>query len=258
MRKSYFVIALVVCAMATSAFGWGSLISSFRAPGGGTYPNGVGWHSTWSTNLFVNTNTPDRCYRTSFTGSIVRSHTSPTTSTMGSAAGVISGIGYYWVVSYNPRRIYRVGYNSGSVYGSFTAPGSYPYGAAFRQVGSTYYLYYTDMSGRRLYRMNATTGSVYASYALAFSPGDLGYGDGYLWIVDNSSRRLRKCSVTGSTYDSFSLSAYGYPSGCAYDSGRNQVWVGINAPLHSVLRFTAHSGTSVKPASVGKIKAMYQ
>jgi hypothetical protein len=255
MRKSYLVIALVVCAMATSALGWGSLISSFHAPAGGTYPNGVGYRANY---LYVNTNTPDRCYRTTFTGSVVRSHTSPTTGTMGSAAGVIGSTGYYWVVSYSPRLIYQVGFNSGSVYRSFTAPGSYPYGAAFRQVGSTYYLYYTDQSGRRLYRMNATTGSVYASYSLGYACNDLGFGDGYLWIVDSTNRRLRKCSLTGSTYDYFSLSAYGYPAGCAYDEGRNQVWVGINAPLHSVLRFTAHSGTSVTPASIGKIKAMYE
>lgn len=255
MKKGYVLIAAIaVCALAASAFGWGSLISSFTSPAGSTFPNGVGYRADY---LYITTNQPDRCFRTTFTGSIVRSHTLTTTTTRGCAAGVISGTGYYWVANNSPRMVYRIGYNSGSIYHSFTPPGTDPWGLAFRQSGSTYYLYYTSSSDRRLYRLNAANGSVYATYALAFTPRGIGYGDGYLWIADGAGY-IRKCSVTGSTYDQFSVSTYGYVAGCDYDDSRNQVWVGFNAPAHRICRFETTSGTTITPSSMGKIKATFR
>jgi streptogramin lyase len=253
VRKTSLIIASALCALAVSAFGWGSLISSFNAPAGGSYPNGIAYLSNY---LYIGTNTPDMVYRTNTTGSVAASHTSPTGSTMGVARGTIGSTGYYWVVSYSPKLIYQVGYNSGTVYGSYTAPGVYPYGAAFRSSGSAYYIYYTDKNGQMLYALDATTGSVHSSHSLSFPPGDCAYdSDGYLWITDGTASVVRKCGLTGSVYDSFSVASYGSPSGCGYDG--TYVWVGINNPLHSVLQFEV-AGTAIAPASMGKIKATFR
>lgn len=255
MKGKHIAIALVaVVAAAATASGWGSLVSSFRCPGSSLYPNGVGWMEGY---LFLTMNqpSPDPHYRTTYTGSVVRYHALPTSTTRGCAAGRISGTGYYWVANNSPARIYRIGYDNGSIYHSFTPAFTSPYGLAYRQSGSYYYLYGVSSSGRRLYRMDALTGSVYDSYALSFQPNGVGYGGGYLWFADGGTRTVYKCSTTGSVYDSFSVSSYGYAAGCDFDG--TYVWVGINSPLHSCLRFEV-SGTGIKPDSMGKIKAMFR
>lgn len=255
MKKGYVLAtAIVICALAASAFGWGSLISSFRSPAGSQFPNGIGYRANY---VYITTNQPDRGFRTTFTGSVARSHSLPTSTTRGCAAGVMGTTGYYWVVNNNPRRVYRLGFSTGSIYHSFTPPGTDPYGLAFRQSGSNYYLYYTSSASRRLYRLNAATGALQFTYALSFTPRGIGYGDGYLWIADGAGW-IRKCSVTGSTYDRFRVSQYGYVAGCDYDAVRNQVWVGFNAPGHRICRFETSSGTTITPSSMGKIKATFK
>lgn len=251
MNRKYVVLAVtLLMALAASAYAFGSLVSSFRCPSGSQYPNGVAFLSN---TVYIDTNTPDRCWETNTTGSLIRSFGSPTTGTMGTAVGSIGGTLYRWVVSYSPRVIYRCVATTGSVVNSFAVPGTYPYGVAFRNSS---YIYYTESGTlRRLFMMHPTTGSTYASYALSFDPNDVAYDpNGYLWIVD-SARIVRKCTLTGSTVASFSVASYGYAAGCGF--GGNYVWVGFNAPLHSILAFTT-SGTPVTPTSLGKVKTLFR
>ena len=259
--KKYCVLiaAIAACALAASAFGWGSLISSFRCPAGSILPNGVGWDYLFSQpRLWVATNLPDYCYRVTTAGSVLRSHKLPGSATRDCDGGLLGTTGYYWVQDYGYRRVYRIGYDSGSIYGSFVVPYTYPYGIAFRVVGSSYYLYGTSSRNRRVYRMNATTGSVYASYAVPFEPRGIGYGDGYLWIADGTNNRIRKCSVAGSTYDWFSVSTYGTIGGLDYDYNSNVVWAGFDAATDVVIRFDTKGGSAVAPASLGNIKALFE
>jgi hypothetical protein len=256
------VTFFTVYVLAASAFGWGNLVSSFDVPFGNTYPFGLAYAHTsgYVEYLFftVNNTTVDYCFRTALDGFPVKIHNSPTYFSMGCAAGFIRHAGYYWVVSYNPRMIYQIGYNSGSIYHSFAAPGNYPYGAAFRHTGFIPYLYHTDRVGKKLYRMHATTGSVYASYSLSFAPGDCAYDTGgYIWITEPSARVVRKCMLTGSAIDSFSVAAYGYPGGCAFDG--TYVWVGIGYPLHRIMQFevAGSSGSYVGPPLFVKIKSVF-
>jgi hypothetical protein len=249
--KKYFITTIIIMVLAvSSAFAFGSLVRSFRCPSGSTYPNGTAY---FSNAVYINTNTPDMCWQTTTTGSLVRSYSSGTTGTMGTAVGSISGTLYRWVVSYNPRVIRRLSATSGSFVNSFAVPGTYPYGVAFR---SSSYIYYTESGTlRRLYMMHPTTGSIYNSYSLSFDPNDLAYDpSGYLWIID-STRLVRKCTLTGSSVASFSVASYGYAAGCGFGGG--YVWVGINAPLHSILQFTT-SGSAVTPTSVGKVKTLFR
>ena len=239
----------VLFATAASAYAFGSLVRSFRAPG--YYPTGAAFLSN---TVYINTNGPDMCWTTTTTGSLISSFRSPTAETLGTAVGSIGGTLYRWIVSYRPAYIYRFVATTGSRVSAFPAPGSHPIGVAFRDSS---YIYYTDCgTARLLYLMHPTTGSVYASYALNFDPHDLAYDPrGYLWIVDGDGRAVRRCTLSGSTTCSFSVASYGPPGGCGYGGG--YVWIGINMPLHSILQFTS-SGTALTPTSLGKVKTLFK
>ena len=249
MKRVLFVTAALLVAIAVHAYAFGSLVSSFHAPG--DFPNGVGCRAA---RLYISTNTPDMCWRTTTTGTILKSHTSPSMFTKGITSGLIDGTAFYWVVGDRPKMVYQVGYNDGSVYSSFSVPGTFPFGVAFR---SPSYIYYTDTVGKRLYLMHPTNGSIYDSYAVSFSPNDVAYdASGHLWFADFTSAGIVwKSTLTGSVVDSFSVSSYGYAAGCGFDG--TYVWVGINAPLHSILQFTT-IGSGVTPASLGRLKALYR
>jgi hypothetical protein len=253
--KKVLLISIVGALLASApvVLAYGSLISSFAAPG--TYPNGVSWAS-WSTSGFwVNCNGNDYRYRMTTTGSIYASWTNPGGGSMGCGSANIGGTGYVFVVDYNNKYAYRIGMGSGSIYSSWAVPGSYPYGIDFCGSGGNY-VYYTDQSGRMLYFMDAYTGSIHRSHSLTFPPNDVGYDPrGFLWITTGTGSLVNQCTTTGSVINSFSVGSYGYPAGCGADG--TYVYVGINAPLHSVLVFET-GGVGIAPKSLGKIKAMYR
>jgi hypothetical protein len=116
-------------------------------------------------------------------------------------------------------------------------------------------MYHTDYNARRLFVIHPVTGSVYDSYPLDFGPCDCAYGGGYLWIADGYGELVRQCDLTGSTLASFSTAEYGFCSGLAYYN--QYVWVGINEPMHSILKFEVDPFHAVEPASVGRVKALF-
>ncbi len=249
--------ASAALAVAGSAFGWGNLVSSFPSPASSRFPNGVAWYTNGpSPYVWVAANTPNRIFMCTSSGSVVRSHTGHAGDNMGLAVGEIGEITSYWEVNSGTCMVYRRDCATGSTYASWSAPGTVPWGAAFHRSGSAYYLYYTAYESRRLYRMNALSGSVYASHSLSFKPGDCAYGDGYLWITEPDAYLVWKCSTTGFQHDSFATNRWGNPAGIGYQPG--YVWVGINRPLHYVLRFTATGGSNVAPSSLGKVKAVFR
>lgn len=252
MRTTLITMALVA-AVAASAHGWGTLLTSFPCPAGSEYPNGVEYRAN---RLYVATNFPPRTVwqvRPN-NGSVMASHPSPAANSMGCTAGLAGETVSYWVADRSNDLIYQVGYISGSVVGSFPSPGSTPMGLAFRNATT---MYHTDLDGRALYALHPVTGSVASSYSLTFRPCDLDFdGRGYLWIADGYNRLVRQCDLTGSTMASFSVASCGFASGLAYYN--KQVWVGFNAPLHSILKFEVDPEYAVTPASIGKVKALFR
>jgi hypothetical protein len=251
-KFAFFIAVLAALACATAAFGYGSLISSFKAPS--TYPNGVGWASWRESGFWVSCNGDNYRYRMTTTGSIYASFPNPGRSSMGCGAANIGGTGYVFVLEFINSYIYRIGMAAGSIYSSWAVPGAYPCGVDYCGDGGNY-IYYTDMKNRTLYFMHAYTGSIYRSHTLDFPPRGVGYDPrGYLWITLHSGSLVLQCTTTGSAVNSFWTTSYGCPSGCACDG--TYVYVGISEPIHSVLKFET-SSEGITPKSMGEIKAIF-
>jgi hypothetical protein len=253
MRKHFAALAGFTAVLAAGALAWGTLIASYPCPEGSRYPNGVAYRNN---RLYIATN--DVNYSVwqvrPNTGSVLASHQAPSRLIMGLAAGLAGETVSYWISStYGTGRIYQVGYISGSVVNSFPAYGSHPMGLAFRNATT---MYHTDFNARRLYVIHPVTGSIYDSYPLNFGPCDCAFGGGYLWIADGYGELIRQCDTTGSTLASFSTAEYGFCSGLGYYNRR--VWVGINEPLHAILKFEVDPSYAVEPASVGRVKAIFR
>jgi len=252
--RAVYIAAVIVAVFAPAVYGWGTFLSSFPCPAGSQYPNGLAYRSS---RLYISTNSisdPRVWQVRPANGSIYTSHPAPAPGVMGCAAGIAGETISYWVASSTTDYIYQVGYLSGSVVSSFPAPGSHPLGLSFR---SQNIMYHTDYGLRKLYLLHPTTGSVSASYDLDFRPSDVAYdGRGYLWIGDGHNYLVWQCTLTGSLISSFSVSAYGFAAGIAYYN--KAVWVGINQPLHSVLKFEVDPEYAVAPASLGKVKALFR
>lgn len=252
MRRTLITIASVAT-VAASAYGWGTLLTSFPCPSGSRYPNGVAYRAS---RLYVATNYVPRIVWQvrPANGSVLASHHFPGAECMGCTTGLAGETVSYWVADSRYDVIYQIGYLTGSVVNSFPAPGRRPMGLAFRSANT---MYHTDFDNKMLYVLHPVTGSVSSSYSLNFGPCDLDYdGRGYLWIADGYNGLVRQCDLTGSTLASFSVESYGFASGLAYYN--KQVWVGINAPLHSVLKFEVDPEYAVAPASIGKVKALFR
>ncbi|MGD8719522.1 MAG: hypothetical protein PVH29_11975 [Candidatus Zixiibacteriota bacterium] len=252
MRRWSSVIALcIICAGA--AWGWGSLVASYAAPG--QAPNGLAYFT--SSYICCSTITPDtiwRLYRSN--GSVASSFAAPFVEPTGITFGNISGTGYIWVADPSADYVYRMGCGSGSVYSSFAAPGGLPIGLAFAQEGGDYILYHTDYFNKHLYRLNANNGSVYASYLLPYTPRDLGCGGGYLWIADTANHLIRASTTAGSAVASFQ-SQQGPPFGVCYDETDDNVWVSVAAALNYIFVYETE-GIGVAPASIGRVKALFR
>jgi hypothetical protein len=249
--KTVYAMALAIAALgATSAHGWGSVISSFPPPAGSELPNGIGFLRG---DMWLATNTPDRVWRLTTAGSVLASFPSPTASTVGLAVGRVAGVDYCWIVGRDPHLIYRVRADNGSVVGSFPALGTYPIDAAFRAVDCLYYVH-AGPPGPRLYRLHATTGSVYASYLTSSAEG-MGYDTaGYLWLAGGDGR-IRKCTLTGSTLN-YMASPARLPTGCGHDG--TYVWVGTTWPPDYIWRLETEGGSATAPASLGQVRALFR
>jgi DNA-binding beta-propeller fold protein YncE len=255
MKKGYGIaLSAVVVLAASAAFGWGSLVRSYASPG--QYPNGLGFLNYGGPRVYVPCRGPDRVYwMNQANGSVMGYFPTPSSVPMGCDCGVVNSTPYVWVIESNLQHMYRMGYQTGSIYGSFHTPGGLPRGVAFRQSNPFYYIYSTDGYNQHMYRMHATTGSVIASYDLNYTPYDLAYGDGYLWIATGST--VRKSTLTGSTVATISTAASGNAVGVAYDTVGPYLWVSIMSPVNRINVYEL-GNTPVEPSSLGRVKAVYR
>ena len=246
------VLAAPVCVCGT---GFGTLISSFKSPG--SEPFGIGYRPGY---LYIS-GCGRVVYRTDTTGSIISYYPIRLAGVRGMTIGTIGGETYYWLVDLYEEYVYRYLDNSSTLVGSFPVPGGgMPIGAAFVDPD---HMYISDVKEKYLILLHPITGSVYETYPLSFAPNDLAYDpEGCLWITNpiyENYGYVCQCTTEGSLIASFLVDGWGYTRGCGYD-GKN-LWISTGewpTGRYTILQFGAREYPEVAPASVGRIKALFQ
>jgi hypothetical protein len=242
MVKAVFMGIALVTAVG-SAFGAGSIVSSFQSPFYASYPKGMDYYGGY---IYHVSNANTTCYQTTTTGSIVRSMTFP-----GSMRGVHFTGSYFWAS--NDVAVFRLD-TSGSVLNSFSTAAA-RYGLTF---DGTYIWGSTAISPNLISKMT-TAGSILASFVGPGTfNGGLDYADGYLWVADwpASGAGIYRITTTGSVVESYRPVPGGYQTpGVCWDG--NYVWFNDYATPRYVYRMTTVI-TNLVPASLGKIKSIYR
>ena len=243
MRNRALIVAGVVL-VAAAAFAAGSIISSFRSPS--EYVSGMAYHSPYlyhGSQRTVNINV------TTTTGSLVRRIRALTAIWDVDFTGT-----YFWVSTWtSPYWVYRLT-STGSVMGSFRGPA--------RGYGITYdgrYLWYSSPDAGNMVWQLTTAGSVVSSFK---GPGSYNGGldwdsRGYLWLCDwpGSGGGVFRMTTVGSVVESYRpIPAGRRPSGCAWDG--NYVWYCTYNSRYVYQLDTVI--TSIVPASLGKVKALFR
>jgi hypothetical protein len=240
MRMRFLLAGGIVLAGAT-AFGAGSIISSYRQPHS-TYAKGLDYHAGY---MYHVTNANTTCYQTTTTGSIVRSITFPSTM-----RGVHFTGSYFWTS--DNTRIFRLT-TTGSIVSTISTAAAW-YGLAFDGT----YLWGSNAVTQMITKLT-TTGSVITS----FKPpgtfcGDMDWDGSYLWLCDwPTSGGLYRMTTTGSVVESYvpPPGPTTRPSGCCWDG--NYLWFRDYSSPYYVYQMDTVT-TSILPASLGKIKSIYR
>lgn len=241
MRKRFLVAGSIVLAGVT-AFGAGSIISSFASPIS-TYGKGLDYYGGY---IYHVTNANTTCFQTTTTGSIVRSITFPS-----QMRGVHFTGSYFWTS--DSTRIFRLT-TTGSILGTISTAAAW-YGLAFDGT----YLWGSNASTQMITKLT-TTGSVVTSFKPPGSLcGDMDWDGSYLWLCDwpSSGAGLYRMTTTGSVVESYVPPPVTSPrpSGCCWDG--NYLWfLNYNTPRYVYQMDT--NITTVLPSSLGKIKSLYR
>lgn len=241
--RDKFSVGIVLVLGAVTAFGAGSIISSFRSPHYTGWPKGLAYHAGY---LYHGSNySYDRIYQTNTAGSIVRTITCPTNT-----VGVEFTGTYFWICTFSPTYIYQLA-STGSVIKSFYSPVA---------TGITFdgtYLWGSTWNNNTVYKLT-TAGSVLSSFrGPASAVGGLDWANGYIWLANRSAPYgVYRITTAGSVVESY-VPAPGasQPMGCAWDG--NYVWYNDYVGAKYVYQMDTVI-TSVVPSSMGKIKSIYR
>ncbi len=240
MRKELSVAVALVLAAGT-AFGAGSIISSFPSPHS-NWPKGMAYHAGY---LYHGSNySYNRIYQTTTTGSVVRTITCPTNT-----VGVEFTGTYFWTCTYSPTYIYQLT-STGSVVKSFYSPVA---------TGITFdgtYLWGSTWNNNTVYKLT-TAGSVLSSFqGPASAVSGLDWANGYIWLANRRAPTgVYRITTTGSVVESYAPApGASEPMGCAWDG--NYLWYCNYNPRYVYQIDTAI--TSIVPSSLGKIKSIYR
>lgn len=163
--------------------------------------------------------------------------------------------------------VYKIDPATGSTVASFRYPSGATRGSGLAFDGSS--LYFADYDASRIWRLT-TAGSVLATLPTAITkPWGLAYdsktpGGPFLWLADHPfgsgpQSKIYKLTTAGSVVDSANWPVTGTGAcGLAFDG--TYLW-GINNVYpqpNYAYRMAFVSDVGVKPASVGRIKALYR
>lgn len=253
MKKGDGVAFVVGALGAGQALALGSLVASY--PGPGAYGNvGIGYIN--QNYMVVATDTPGYVYRLwRTTGSTASSYPAPNRP-LACDFGLVGTTGYnFVVVGYT---VFLMDWISGSIYGSWSTPeNEICRGIAFVASGGGNYVMLTA-SSMHFYLCDWATGSVYQTFQEWFIPSDIGYDPNRdcFWVGDVLYNYVRRLNFYGVPVASFTVPYP--PAGLGYEPGRNYVWVGRNDANNNYIYLYETSSTTVTPASMGKVKAIFR
>jgi|GEM_PF-605134 len=263
MKKVVLVAMSVLVASAAFA-ALGDIVGSWPSPAqyplAAARPNNDAYF--W---LYCNTSPYYIWWVNALTGSITASYPSPfTSSTRGLAYsyGGAPGGSYLWIGNYSTQVVAMTNYANGSIYASWTA-GHSMYGLAPEATADGGYnplsIITAYTSPNYVWRHNPMTGSILSSFAKSQLAYDIGWDwrNQVVWGGYGSPGIMYAWNTAGSLMTSFSM-PNPYPYAVVYHA--SYLWVGVTTPAHYIYRIHCPQipGLNVRPASVGKIKALFQ
>jgi len=262
MRKVALTV-LMAFLMVVPAFGaLGDVISSFAAPASSPYA--VACSPSY---IYVYCGaSPYRVYTCTTTGSVVSSFTSPhgsRTRGVGYEYGNYLWLGYY---GSSVARVAKVNAANGSVissfpvysvhtlYGGVACQGN-PGSPGVTSIISNDYLPY--VASRHTTAGSLINSFTYSSGTPSFRDPAWDYGNNLIWWghYTSSNPYVYGYTTAGSMAASFPAPG-SYPYGCGYYGG--YLWLCRSTSPYYVYQIDCPNTVSIKPASVGKVKALFR
>jgi len=253
MGRNCFRLALItLCAVSVAFAALGNVLGSYRAPSNnirGLARSGTYLHVLVHPNIVYNVNPAN--------GSVRGSWTAPSsTSNRGLA---YSAGGYVWVGSYNNDTVYRCHWTTGSVYGSWRVNHD-PFGLAPHQTGDggvgTTALFSSDSDPSYTWRHNLANGSVLSSFPMPQADyRDITYDHRNDLIWGAYGPNIYGYSVAGK---GLIVASFLAPPSTSYGMAYYDSVLFIGCTNGYIYRVECPSTVAVAPASLGKVKALFQ
>ncbi|MGD8719454.1 MAG: hypothetical protein PVH29_11625 [Candidatus Zixiibacteriota bacterium] len=252
MNRTFLITLTLLCAVGVSFAAMGSIVSSFQAPTNNI--RGMA-HSGTYIHVLVHPNAVYHIHPTN--GSVYGSWNVPSSSSNRGLA-YTSG-GHIWVGSYNNDTLYDCNWLTGSVIHSFPISHD-PYGLAPQQTGDggagATAVFVSDSDPSYTWRHSLTNGSVLSSFTMPLSDyRDITYDhrNDLLWGAYGPD-------IYGYSADGFTSIVASFPAppstsyGMAYYN--SQLFIGCTNGY--IYRIDCPANVNVAPASLGKVRALYQ
>jgi hypothetical protein len=198
-------------------------------------------------------------------GNLVNSFPNIGTSTRYVRGLSYEAVGFLRANNYNNRYVAKIRTSDGSLVSTWTWSGGYTrYGLCInsdkRTSGSATRIYQSYLTG--LWWVSNTNGSLISSFQAPHTnyAYDLAwdYTHEYIWYANYATRWVVGITTTGSVRESWQLkSTVSYPYGIAYYGGRLYVSTSGGSPDEYIWVYDC-SYTYVEPASLGKVKALFE
>jgi len=257
--KKVILTGFIVVVTAGAAFAaLGNVIASFAAPYRAPLALAHANNATqmW---LFCNQNTSGwRIFLVHHTtGSVYSSFVSP-------CAEYTRGLtyedpGYMWIGNFNNRRVYRCRSVNGSVLYSWAANhGISGLALKARGDGGVNHDGIFVNAGTTTWRHRPSDGSIISSFS--YTPAFYGdtawdWRNELLWGGDANTNYVYGCTTAGAVRASFRSPATNPQGMCYYGQ---YLWVGTNSSPYYVYRVHCPNNLAVAPASLGRVKALFE
>jgi len=250
MRTTAWIIILAACVVAPAAHGdWGSVVSSFPAPGsqagGLTFDGTYLWYADYATSAST-------IYKMTTTGSFVGQWTK--------SIPYLMGLGwdgaYIWADSLTTRYVYRLQPSDASIVSSFYGPSAHMMGLE----GDSAYLYINDWSDVRVAKVNFSGALQQLIPVEGPSPGGGALQGNYLWYTTRdfwnpaNAKCIKALLTSGSTVASFQC-----PDSQSPDLTFDGVYLWVSGfTTKYIYKVDVPDVSTVRPSSLGRVKALFR